>query len=99
MNKSITQANEFKTISHLSKTVFNKPDISTYEVWGISPEGFYIGMVPTKYENGKLTISLGTESRSMYYRHKLCDVTEAVIFGNCAKLCFIGKKHKDRCRR
>ncbi len=42
-------------------------DISTYEVWGISPEGFYIGMVPTKYENGKLTISLGTESRSMYY--------------------------------
>jgi hypothetical protein len=42
-------------------------DISTYEVWGISPEGFYIGMVPTKYEDGKLTISLGTESRSMYY--------------------------------
>ncbi len=41
--------------------------ISTYEVWGISPEGFYIGMVPTKYEDGKLTISLGTESRSMYY--------------------------------
>ncbi len=41
--------------------------ISTYEVWGISPEGFYIGMVPTKYENGKLTISLGSESRSMYY--------------------------------
>ena len=67
MNKSITQANEFKTISHLSKTVFNKPDISTYEVWGISPEGFYIGMVPTKYENGKLTISLDTEPRSMYY--------------------------------
>ena len=42
-------------------------DISTYEVWGISPEGFYIGMVPTKYEDGKLKISLGTESRSMYY--------------------------------
>ena len=42
-------------------------DISTYEVWGISPEGFYIGQVPTKYEDGKLTISLGRESRSMYY--------------------------------
>ncbi len=41
--------------------------ISTYEVWGISPEGFYIGMVPTKYEDGKLTIYLGSESRSMYY--------------------------------
>ena len=51
----------------LVKEIEIETPISTYEVWGISPEGFYIGMVPTKYEDGKLTISLGTEARSMYY--------------------------------
>ena len=36
-------------------------------VWAISAEGYYIGRVPTTYENGKLTINIGGMSRSMYY--------------------------------
>ena len=40
------------------------PDL---QVWAISPEGYYIGTVPTKYEDGKLTMRLGEVSHSMYY--------------------------------
>jgi hypothetical protein len=36
-------------------------------VWAISAEGYYIGRVPTTYEDGKLTINIGGMSRSMYY--------------------------------
>ena len=40
------------------------PDL---QVWAISPEGYYIGTVPTSYENGKLTLRIGEVSQSMYY--------------------------------
>ncbi len=40
---------------------------SDLDVWAISAEGFYIGTVPTSYENGTLKIRLGEVSRSMYY--------------------------------
>ena len=36
-------------------------------VWAISPEGFYIGTVPTSYEDGKLKFTVGNTSQSMYY--------------------------------
>ena len=36
-------------------------------VWAISAEGFYIGNPPKKYEDGKLKITLGKQSMSMYY--------------------------------
>jgi len=36
-------------------------------VWAISAEGYYIGRVPTTYEDGKLTLNIGSMSRSMYY--------------------------------
>lgn len=36
-------------------------------VWAISPEGYYIGNVPQSYADGKLRLTLGTESQSMYY--------------------------------
>ena len=35
--------------------------------WAISAEGYYIGRVPTTYEDGKLTLNIGGMSRSMYY--------------------------------
>ncbi len=41
--------------------------VSDLSVWAISAEGYYIGTVPTSYENGKLKIKLGDTSRSMYY--------------------------------
>ena len=37
------------------------------KVWAVSAEGYYIGNVPTEYENGKLKFRLGETSRSMYY--------------------------------
>ncbi len=40
------------------------PDLT---VWAISAEGYYIGTVPTTYENGKMKIRLGEVSQSMYY--------------------------------
>lgn len=40
------------------------PDL---QVWAISPEGLYIGNVPTSYADGKLTMRLGEVSYSMYY--------------------------------
>ena len=36
-------------------------------VWAISAEGYYIGTVPTTYQDGKLTFKIGEISRSMYY--------------------------------
>lgn len=37
------------------------------KVWAVSAEGYYVGQVPTEYENGKLTFCLGDKSRSIYY--------------------------------
>ena len=37
------------------------------KVWAISAEGYYIGTVPTVYEDGKLKFALGEVSRSIYY--------------------------------
>jgi len=40
---------------------------SDMNVWAISAEGYYIGTVPTEYKDGKLKITLGEKSMSMYY--------------------------------
>jgi len=37
------------------------------EVWSLSAEGYYIGKLPTVYENGKLKFKVGKISRTMYY--------------------------------
>ena len=44
-----------------------KTDVDGLSVWAISPEGFYIGTVPTVYEDGILKFSVGKQSNSMYY--------------------------------
>ena len=36
-------------------------------VYSISPEGFIQGNVPTKYEDGVLSFTVGDKWRSMYY--------------------------------
>lgn len=36
-------------------------------VWAVSPEGIYIGRVPTVYEDGKLKFKTGETGQSMYY--------------------------------
>ena len=37
------------------------------QVWAVSAEGLYIGKVPTTYENGVLTITVGEMAQTMYY--------------------------------
>jgi len=44
-----------------------KTSVAGLKVWAISPEGFYIGTVPTTHENGVLKFLTGDVSRSMYY--------------------------------
>ena len=36
-------------------------------VRAIGAEGFYVGTVPTEYENGRLRFTIGDTSQSMYY--------------------------------
>jgi len=40
------------------------PDLS---VWGVGPEGIYVGKLPTKYEDGKLTFTVGEQRIAQYY--------------------------------
>ncbi len=40
---------------------------SNLKVWAVNAEGFYVGAVPTTYENGVLKIYLGDKFPSMYY--------------------------------
>ena len=42
-------------------------DVDGLVVWAISPEGFYIGTVPTTSQDGKLHFRVGEQSESMYY--------------------------------
>ena len=44
-----------------------KTSVDTLKVWAVNAEGFYIGTVPTTYENGILKFKLGEVSQSMYY--------------------------------
>lgn len=44
-----------------------KTDVTGLNVWAISPEGFYIGLVPSTYENGVLKFTVGESAQSMYY--------------------------------
>ena len=37
------------------------------EVWGINAEGFYVGKLPTKYADGKLTFTVGKTLPACYY--------------------------------
>ncbi len=41
-----------------------RPDM---KVWGISAEGFYVGLLPATYEDGKLKFKLGDIYPTMYY--------------------------------
>lgn len=42
-------------------------EIPDLVVWAISAEGYYIGTVPTSWENGRMKIKIGEVSQSMYY--------------------------------
>ena len=38
-----------------------------FAVWAVNAEGFYIGRLPTAYEDGRLKFSIGKEHLSIYY--------------------------------
>ena len=37
------------------------------KVWGVNAEGLYVGMMPTKYEDGVLTFTIGDEAKPACY--------------------------------
>ena len=39
----------------------------TMKVWAVSAEGFYIGALPTTYEDGVLRFTVGKSFPTMYY--------------------------------
>ena len=54
-------------IENIQATITIDTKVNGLKVWAISAEGYYIGTVPTVYENGKLTLKVGEVSQSMYY--------------------------------
>ena len=38
-----------------------------FRVWSVNPEGFYYGIIPSRYEDGCLRFKIGSEYPSMYY--------------------------------
>jgi len=54
-------------IESIEADITIETEVTNLVVWAVSPEGFYIGKLPQTYENGKLTFTIGKESRSMYY--------------------------------
>ena len=55
------------TVEVIKAEIEIETDVDGLFVWAISPEGFYIGTVPSTYENGKLNFTVGNTSQSMYY--------------------------------
>ena len=43
------------------------PHGAQMKVWGVNPEGFYVGDMPTKYEDGVLTFTIGDEAKPACY--------------------------------
>lgn len=62
---------DFGTAPILSEVVRAKLQIRTknpgLKVWGVNAEGFYTGKVPTTYEDGYLTFTVGETMMSSYY--------------------------------
>ncbi|NLB38261.1 MAG: hypothetical protein GX810_03300, partial [Clostridiales bacterium] len=44
-----------------------KTDQPNLKVWGITPEGFYVGALTTEYSDGTLRFRVGDTRPSMYY--------------------------------
>ena len=54
-------------IENIQAVLEFETSVSDLVVWAISAEGYYIGTVPSSYENGRLKIKIGEVSQSMYY--------------------------------
>ena len=46
---------------------FRFADGTPAHFWGVNPEGFYAGKMPTVYENGVLTFHIGDEKNPASY--------------------------------
>ena len=44
-----------------------KTERQNLRVWAVNAEGFFVGEIPTQYENGVLSFTLGDRFPSMYY--------------------------------
>ena len=51
----------------ITATITIETEIPNLSVWGVGPEGIYVGKLPSKYEDGKLTFTVGEEKQAQYY--------------------------------
>jgi len=42
-------------------------DRTDLKVWGVNAEGYYVGALPTKFEDGKMTFAVGDKFPCLYY--------------------------------
>ena len=51
----------------INATITLKTQRTDLKVWGVNPEGFYVGQVPAKFEDGNMTFTLGEKFPASYY--------------------------------
>ena len=66
-NKMINYGTAPILIEVIQTEIEIKTDINNLVVRSVNAEGFYIGKIPSSYENGVLKFSLGITAPSMYY--------------------------------
>ena len=59
-------------LPHLSKaktnaTITIATERTDLKVWGVNAEGFYVGQVPAKFEDGAMTFTVGEKFPASYY--------------------------------
>jgi hypothetical protein len=54
-------------IESITADIAIETDVQNLVAWAISPEGFFIGTLPSRYEDGKFKFNVGERSKSMYY--------------------------------
>ena len=51
----------------ITATITLKTERTDLKVWGVNPEGFYVGQVPAKFEDGTMTFTVGEKFPASYY--------------------------------
>jgi len=51
----------------INATITLKTERTDLKVWGVNAEGFYVGQVPAKFEDGNMTFTVGEKFPAIYY--------------------------------
>jgi hypothetical protein len=51
----------------IEATITVKTEHTDLKIWGVNPEGFYVGQIPARFENGTMTFTVGEKFAASYY--------------------------------